>query len=232
MSHLYIKQSWVHYPTFVLQGFLQGLTSMTTNLNQQLNMYPTEMCTLKYFSYYQWYLQNHYLYIQQVNHLLNWSTKFHNLLYLKYTSIIFPTFQCEILGFSTNLEIKLTAYMLSGWVVVRYMRLPTSLLLLQQIFSHPMKLSWMAFPFPYANLKSPFLPSRDKKTYFSTYTLPINYKTSAYTGCSNTTYVHRVWCSKLKIMSSFPCHFMRSMILDLLYTVNSLTHPFSSIWRL
>jgi hypothetical protein len=32
MSHLYIKQSWVHYPTFVLWGFLQGLTSMTTNL--------------------------------------------------------------------------------------------------------------------------------------------------------------------------------------------------------
>jgi hypothetical protein len=37
MIHLYIKQSWVHYPTFVLRGFLQGLTSMTTNLN--LNRY-------------------------------------------------------------------------------------------------------------------------------------------------------------------------------------------------
>ena len=36
MSHLYIKQYWVHYPTFVLRGFLQGLTSMTTNLNRQL----------------------------------------------------------------------------------------------------------------------------------------------------------------------------------------------------
>jgi hypothetical protein len=35
MSHIYIKQFWVHYPTFVLWGFLQGLTSMTTNLNQR-----------------------------------------------------------------------------------------------------------------------------------------------------------------------------------------------------
>jgi hypothetical protein len=35
MSHLYIKQYWVHYPTFLLWVFLQGLTSMTTNLNQQ-----------------------------------------------------------------------------------------------------------------------------------------------------------------------------------------------------
>jgi hypothetical protein len=32
------------------------------------------------------------------------------------------------LGVSINLEIKLTAYMISGLVVVRYMRLPTNLL--------------------------------------------------------------------------------------------------------
>jgi hypothetical protein len=32
---LYIKQTWVHYQAFVLPDFLQGLTSMTTNLNNQ-----------------------------------------------------------------------------------------------------------------------------------------------------------------------------------------------------
>jgi hypothetical protein len=38
--------------------------------------------------------------------------------------------------------------------------------LLQQILHHPMQLSWMAFPFPYADLKSPFVPSRSKNTVF------------------------------------------------------------------
>jgi hypothetical protein len=33
MSHIYIKHYWVHYPN-LLWVFLQGLTSMTTNLNQ------------------------------------------------------------------------------------------------------------------------------------------------------------------------------------------------------
>jgi hypothetical protein len=46
--------------------------------------------------------------------------------------------------------------------------------LLQQIFPHPMQLAWMAFPFPYVDLKSPFVPSRDKKAHFSTYTHPIS----------------------------------------------------------
>ena len=34
MSHIYIKNLGSITQTFVLQGFLQGLTSMTTNLNQ------------------------------------------------------------------------------------------------------------------------------------------------------------------------------------------------------
>jgi hypothetical protein len=34
MSHIYIKHYWVHYPKLCATG-LQGLTSMTTNLNQQ-----------------------------------------------------------------------------------------------------------------------------------------------------------------------------------------------------
>jgi hypothetical protein len=37
---------------------------------------------------------------------------------------------------------------------------------LQQILPHPMQLAWMAFPFPYADLKSPFVPSRAKKHIF------------------------------------------------------------------
>ena len=66
-----------------------------------------------------------------------------------------------------------------------------------------MQLAWMAFPFTYADLKSPFAPSRAKKTYFSTYMCPISYTTSVYACCSTIARVHRVWCSKLKIMSGF-----------------------------
>ena len=61
--------------------------------------------------------------------------------------------------------------------------------LLQQILPHPMQLAWMAFQFPYADLKSTFSPSKDKKAYFFTYTGPISYTTSVYAGFSTTTYV-------------------------------------------
>jgi hypothetical protein len=39
-------------------------------------------------------------------------------------------------------------------------------------FPHPMQLAQKAFPFPYADLKSPFSLPRAKKSYFSTYTCP------------------------------------------------------------
>ena len=42
--------------------------------------------------------------------------------------IILPTCQCEYFGDSMNLEIKLTPYIMSGLVDVKYIRLPTSLL--------------------------------------------------------------------------------------------------------
>jgi hypothetical protein len=87
-------------------------------------------------------------------------------------------------------------------------------------------------PFPSADLKSPFCSLQRKNTHFCTYTCPISYTTSVYAGCSTTTHVHRVWCSKIKNYVGFPCHVMRSMILDLPYTGNALTQPFSSIWRL
>jgi hypothetical protein len=45
-----------------------------------------------------------------------------------YLKIILPTFQCESFGDSMNLEIKLTSYIMSGLMEVRYMRLPTNLL--------------------------------------------------------------------------------------------------------
>jgi hypothetical protein len=45
-----------------------------------------------------------------------------------YLSILFPSFQCDSFGVFVNLEIKLTPYILSGLVVVRYIKLPSSLL--------------------------------------------------------------------------------------------------------
>jgi hypothetical protein len=45
-----------------------------------------------------------------------------------YLMILFLAFQCDYFGFSMNLEIRLTPYIMSGLVVVRYIRLPTSLL--------------------------------------------------------------------------------------------------------
>ena len=47
---------------------------------------------------------------------------------LTYLRILSPTCQCESFGESMNLEIKLTPYVISGLVAVKYIRLPTSLL--------------------------------------------------------------------------------------------------------
>ena len=47
---------------------------------------------------------------------------------LTYLRILLPAFQCESFGDSMNLEIRLTPYIMSGLVVVKYIRLPTSLL--------------------------------------------------------------------------------------------------------
>ena len=42
--------------------------------------------------------------------------------------ILLPACQCESFGDSMNLEIKLTPYIMSGLVAVKYIRIPTSLL--------------------------------------------------------------------------------------------------------
>ena len=47
---------------------------------------------------------------------------------LTYLIILLPTCQSESFGDSKNLEIKLTPYMMFGLVVVKYIRIPTSLL--------------------------------------------------------------------------------------------------------
>ena len=40
-----------------------------------------------------------------------------------YLTILFPAFQCDYFGVSMNLEIRLTPYIISSLVVVRYIRL-------------------------------------------------------------------------------------------------------------
>ena len=45
-----------------------------------------------------------------------------------YLKILYPSFQWDSFGVFMNLEIKLTPYIISGLVTVRYIRLPTSLL--------------------------------------------------------------------------------------------------------
>ena len=66
-----------------------------------------------------------------------------------------------------------------------------------------MQLAWISFSFPYVELKSPFVPSMAKKTYFSTYTHPTSYTTREYVDFSITTHIHQVWWSKFKIVSGF-----------------------------
>jgi hypothetical protein len=61
MIHLYIKQYWVHYPSFVLQGFLQGLTSMTTNLNQHLGGLQNPAMCFNPRTIEEAYVQEHYM---------------------------------------------------------------------------------------------------------------------------------------------------------------------------
>jgi hypothetical protein len=45
-----------------------------------------------------------------------------------YLKIIVLAFQCDSFGVSMNLEMRLTPYIISGLVVVKYIRLPTNLL--------------------------------------------------------------------------------------------------------
>ena len=47
---------------------------------------------------------------------------------LTYLRILLPTYQCESFGDSMNLEIRLTPYIMSVLVAVKYIRLPTTLL--------------------------------------------------------------------------------------------------------
>ena len=47
---------------------------------------------------------------------------------LTYLIILLPTCQCESFGDSMNLEIRLTPYMMFGLVIVKYIRMPTTLL--------------------------------------------------------------------------------------------------------
>jgi hypothetical protein len=54
------------------------------------------------------------------------------------------------------------------------------------------------FPFPYADLSSLFDKSRSKNKHFSTYTCPISYIASVYTGCSTTARIHRNLCQKIQ----------------------------------
>jgi hypothetical protein len=54
-------------------------------------------------------------------------------------------------------------------------------------------------PFPYADLSSLLIKSRDKNKYFSTCTHLAHYTTCVYAGCSTTTHVHRDLCQKMKI---------------------------------
>src|SRR5229473_6867085 len=51
-----------------------------------------------------------------------------SLVPLTYLRILLPACQCESFGDSMNLEIRLTPYIMSGLVAVKYIRLPTSLL--------------------------------------------------------------------------------------------------------
>ena len=47
---------------------------------------------------------------------------------LTYLIILLPACQCDSFGDSMNLEIRLTPYIMSGLIDVKYIRLPTSLL--------------------------------------------------------------------------------------------------------
>ena len=100
---------------------------------------------------------------------------------------------------------------------------------LQQILPHSMQLAWMAFPFPYANLKPPFCTSQRQKIIFSQIYAP--YQLDSMCICRLLHYSLHTSSLVLKIKNcvGFPCHVTRSMILDLPYTRNTLNRPFSSI---
>jgi hypothetical protein len=73
--------------------------------------------------------------------------------------------------------------------------------------------------FPYADLKCPFLYLLDleKNIFPHIHALPIGQQVYTHVSPLQTVYIE------------FPCHFMRSMILDLPYTGNAATQTFSSI---
>ena len=47
---------------------------------------------------------------------------------LAYLKVLLPAFQCETFGDSMNIEIRITPYMMSGLVAIKYIMLPTTLL--------------------------------------------------------------------------------------------------------
>jgi hypothetical protein len=74
--------------------------------------------------------------------------------------------------------------------------------LLEKDFPHPMQSCREGIiPFPYADLPSLLIKSKDKNRIFSTCTHLAPYTTSIYAGCSTTTRVHRDLCQKIKIKS-------------------------------
>jgi hypothetical protein len=94
---------------------------------------------------------------------------------------------------------------------------------LQQILPYSMQLAWMAFPFPYADLKFPFCAFQSQKNIFFHIYAPYQ----LYNMCIRRLlhYIQHTSGLVLKIKNyvGFPCHVTRSMILDLPYTGNAPT---------
>jgi hypothetical protein len=63
------------------------------------------------------------------------------------------------------------------------------------------------FPFPYADISTPFFgKSRAKIIYFSTYKLPNFFARCVYACCSTISHVYRDLCQKIQNEVGFPCH--------------------------
>jgi hypothetical protein len=72
--------------------------------------------------------------------------------------------------------------------------------ILEKYFPHPMQSCREGlFPFPYADLSSMLLNSRDKNINFSTCTHLAPYTTNVYAGFSTTTSIHWDLCQKIKM---------------------------------
>jgi hypothetical protein len=105
----------------------------------------------------------------------------------------------------------------------------TDNLLLQQILPHFMQLAWMEFPFPYADLKFPFCTFQSQKNiFFHIYTLYQLYNKRIHNFLHYNLHTSSL-VLKIRNYVEFPCHVIISMILDLPYTLNSLTRSLGSI---